>query len=848
MKKKRMVVGPPPIKYLKKYTSGGDLNYDNQGNLVRNKTYSTKDEMPVVSSKKNYGKDVTSLGDSIGLGKTNYNVNVPKKSSTPSYSGNSFGEAFAKARKELGANKVFSYNGKLFTTNYANTESKKSTDSSNVKKGGPVDGANVVGRMNSKNNNTRSNEQTYTVNLPEYTITEKPTQRQQLKQNGYWPIQKQTGQQQTESGFNKQLKKDNYWPFPISPNSKPQETTKPKEKYNQDKFNFKEAVIETILGPAAGYAYNSRNKTTEDFIDDAVTAASIAATIYGGGVGGKAVSKGLTTAGNAVKNKIIRNQVARVLSKNPKESISATDRFFKTPSVQSSITQGTRKIGKIAQTKIPKVFDNIKTGWRTSKGSLAKIPKKADGGTLNTAADITSSLGGLASMIPGIGGVIGGVVSGIATPIMKSIAQGQAQRSNTNKMYSSTQMLEKGGMIKKKIDKYAYGGNVYQPTIWGYPVYKSPENFSKEKSFNSAFEKARGKNLDKFLYNGKTYNTRKDTDDIKLTPEVIKMYGDVNKILNKEYPELKKLLNRGTPVNKLQYIKDRASWLPSGINVGKTRLGKDEDPTSMLNIFNLPAELAHHEQFTNLPIVKRMLKFASGIKERFKYGDPGMYYKKGTIENEAHSQWEPAIELTARGNLTPEYIKQVQRKLGFTGKDVDGILGPKTYGKLVSAAGLSKKVLDNPEGRGDMEEGTDVLPKILKTMQNMVDMGSLQKTTSNETFIPKKEKGGLIKRKDGSYSKRGLWDNIRANKGSGRKPTSEMLKQERKIKKMSSGGTLSGRDDLTMYKGRLHRNGGIMVSSKGTPTKNNPSAEVEHNETRFSKGDSVYIFSDKLLI
>lgn len=40
----------------------------------------------------------------------------------------------------------------------------------------------------------------------------------------------------------------------------------------------------------------------------------------------------------------------------------------------------------------------------------------------------------------------------------------------------------------------------------------------------------------------------------------------------------------------------------------------------------------------------------------------------------------------------------------------------------------------------------------------------------------------LIKRKDGSYSRRGLWDNIRANRGSGKKPTKAMLKQEKKIK------------------------------------------------------------------
>jgi hypothetical protein len=40
----------------------------------------------------------------------------------------------------------------------------------------------------------------------------------------------------------------------------------------------------------------------------------------------------------------------------------------------------------------------------------------------------------------------------------------------------------------------------------------------------------------------------------------------------------------------------------------------------------------------------------------------------------------------------------------------------------------------------------------------------------------------MLKRKDGSYSQRGLWDNIRAAKGSGKKPTAAMLKQEKKIK------------------------------------------------------------------
>lgn len=54
------------------------------------------------------------------------------------------------------------------------------------------------------------------------------------------------------------------------------------------------------------------------------------------------------------------------------------------------------------------------------------------------------------------------------------------------------------------------------------------------------------------------------------------------------------------------------------------------------------------------------------------------------------------------------------------------------------------------------------------------------------------EKGGeMIRRANGSYSPRGLWDNVLANKGSGKKPTKEMLQQERKIKakEMKNGGT-----------------------------------------------------------
>ena len=45
--------------------------------------------------------------------------------------------------------------------------------------------------------------------------------------------------------------------------------------------------------------------------------------------------------------------------------------------------------------------------------------------------------------------------------------------------------------------------------------------------------------------------------------------------------------------------------------------------------------------------------------------------------------------------------------------------------------------------------------------------------------------GKMIKRADGSTSRHGLWDSIRENKGSGKKPIKAMLVQEKKIKAKS---------------------------------------------------------------
>lgn len=82
----------------------------------------------------------------------------------------------------------------------------------------------------------------------------------------------------------------------------------------------------------------------------------------------------------------------------------------------------------------------------------------------------------------------------------------------------------------------------------------------------------------------------------------------------------------------------------------------------------------------------------------------------------------------------------------------------------------------------------------LKKAQSGFSLPAMIKSKIEEKQAEKYKKGGtvkakggkqMLKRADGSYSQRGLWDNIRAAKGSGKKPTAAMLKQEKKIKAKS---------------------------------------------------------------
>jgi len=121
--------------------------------------------------------------------------------------------------------------------------------------------------------------------------------------------------------------------------------------------------------------------------------------------------------------------------------------------------------------------------------------------------------------------------------------------------------------------------------------------------------------------------------------------------------------------------------------------------------------------------------------------------------------------------------------------DLISVLPFGKYGNAINIPTRVEKAMDaiNIYGTGKDVYQDNIAPMLPSKNKKSAPQNTNNFATSEEEFAM----GGMIKRADGSYSKRGLWDNIRANKGSGKKPTKKMLEQEREIRaQMDNGGTV----------------------------------------------------------
>ncbi len=213
---------------------------------------------------------------------------------------------------------------------------------------------------------------------------------------------------------------------------------------------------------------------------------------------------------------------------------------------------------------------------------------------------------------------------------------------------------------------------------------------------------------------------------------------------------------------------------------------------------------------------------------KFKKGNSGIYIKpenRGKFTATKKATGKTTEELTHSKNpVTKKRAIFAQNAAKW--KHEDGSKGVKSFpdlnkdGKISKADVLvgrgvipaKKMQMGNkstkPEGKSfikDLKEGVtrpiknavsltkNLVKEPKKTLNKLNPIDNAMKSTDKKMCGSKgmkyaegtksiKFKKPMMKRADGSTSQRGLWDNIRANKGSGKKPTPEMLKQEKKIK------------------------------------------------------------------
>lgn len=159
-----------------------------------------------------------------------------------------------------------------------------------------------------------------------------------------------------------------------------------------------------------------------------------------------------------------------------------------------------------------------------------------------------------------------------------------------------------------------------------------------------------------------------------------------------------------------------------------------------------------------------------------KKGNSGIYIKpenRGKFTATKKATGKTTEELTHSKNpITKKRAIFAQNAAKW--KHADGSKNVKSFPDLNKDGEITRA--DILKGRGVIKNGS----KSMKADEKMCGSKGMKYAEGTKGIKFKKKE--MIKRADGSTSQRGLWDNIRANKGSGKKPTPEMLKQEKKIK------------------------------------------------------------------
>ena len=255
--------------------------------------------------------------------------------------------------------------------------------------------------------------------------------------------------------------------------------------------------------------------------------------------------------------------------------------------------------------------------------------------------------------------------------------------------------------MKYSIEKIK--GSKLNPKNWGV------SDYSDKGSRGAAFTAAREAGEKEFIFNGKRFNTRKDTDDLNITMPNKDLNPDwnaekYNDYLKTNYPEFFKVINRGKGVNEIEFghhwlFKNqprRGSYnsVKNKIHTGSIEIEPDASIFGRNDILGtIIAEMAHvkDDKLSNSPFKKSMWKTTY---EDLKHGE-NRYNTPNTMEYNTHRLYEPGLAMIAYGDLSPNDIMRIQKHLGVK---EDGYFGEITY------KALQEKYKESPYIQKALEE------------------------------------------------------------------------------------------------------------------------------------------------
>jgi len=202
----------------------------------------------------------------------------------------------------------------------------------------------------------------------------------------------------------------------------------------------------------------------------------------------------------------------------------------------------------------------------------------------------------------------------------------------------------------------------------------------------------------------------------------------------------------------------------------------------------------------------------------------------GYIKGKSFANASKAIDNKFR-DRSDQYSQETKRTLLDRLKQAQEALKQQEQQKAQQLAQAMQANAQQSPGMGNNQIPPGMEQYVQSPQEEMVEgqASNPQEEMMEQPMEQQMANGGMIKRVDGSYSRRGLWDNIRANAGSGNEPTKEMLDQEKKIRANAYGGMmnrydLGGMPEVTPIGGSLKAAGQTLSGPTSMPTAAMPTA------------------------